>query len=1233
MKQNNIPFQWKNSCTVKPAHVSIFIMILLVLSVFGTSGRANTEETLCEIGINSDQDGDIDGADLQQFAMNLKNGTENFNALSDFARLFGTDDIDISLAKFPPTLAMMVATGEDTLMMAWTQGTDGETPADQVRYDIYLGASESFIPDSSTLVDTITGASQIEITGLRSGTLYYGKVIATYNSGTRCSSNSLQTKTYPFSILEDPNTEIALASDYGLGKYTTSDEFTYIYSSGTPPPVGSILFSENITGGMTIRRVDSTFVSGAEVTVITTDASLTDVLSRASNYTSFKLFDVAEETAAVEASGLGTVTSKSSVLKEGSAYNRMDWENGLLSVEQTSYAYKENTFSVRPQDGTSTVTFLSSKDLSSEFEADVSAKFDPKLITHADWGGTVFKHLDSAQVGAKGTLTLKAFAHYNFAAAGSVNKDFTLWKKTWTSVYSAGPVPVYQEVTLSMNVEANASASSEIKAMAEATFTETVELGAIYDGSRWTTYITHDENKSFSASLDIKGKANAKIKLVPKIEVSFYKIASASLSVEPYVGSDLTFSETTTNWDFLMKYPEYAIQLTSFDASVGIDAKVAASLHVLGMSWDVLPPKCLLGTSSDCLYTFNGWDLFSLPQLKLTANPNQLELQVTDGIHNAFDSSSVQWEVFPDDASIQTGSCSKEGEVTTCRAILIPGIEDEYTVFVSGQGEGILGAVGRQFIEMSVVPCCTHEGDYYIRTQEDIDAFKDIRRLNGNLFIESQTLSSLNGLENLRVIDGDLYIGGAEGNLLLENVDGLTGLVSLSGDLWVGGVGNVGNAKLKNINGLQNLTKFAGWIVIEKNPELQNIQGLIKVTTAWGIDIVDNDSLASLDGLDNLQSLRDPIGGGSLNEDDSFTEIMLWDNPSLTGIDALAGLRAVSNIDIGRNSALESLFGLHNIQQVDEVYVWENHSLQTMQGLNSLQSATWSVEMWENNGMTSLDGLENLRQVGYCLWVSDSPALVSATAVSEIFTSENLEIGFKNLPRLSELPAFKISAASFILIINCDALTDLSHLFDNVIQVDNFQLRENDALKKIETFENLTVVADNLEITQNSQLEDINILNKLARVGGSLTIKENQQLANLNGLIGLEEVGDGLWMNYDMLDISNNDSLNDVSGLGSLERINGNLNVSGNNQLASLHGFEKVKNIGGYFKISFNDKLVSLGFDALESVGDKFQIIYNPQLPIDLACDLENQITIGESSQIYGNKCIERDGTIVCSCE
>lgn len=605
-----------------------------------------------------------------------------------------------------PSLALMVAKDTDKIEMAWVPGSDGITPVGQIKYRIYLSTSENFTPDPATLKKTVTGTSQTEITGLATDTLYYGKVVAEYSTSTSVPSNTLQTKTYKYKVLVDSSAIIAKAADLGLGKHTTTDGTTYTYSGGgTPPDTGAFLFSEDTAGGMTLRLVDSSSVSGDTVTVNTSDASLTDILDRGSIYSSFQLFDVAAQAKDLPAGSAKIAFAKTLTLKDGSRQSSILWKNRLLAAEQTTYAYNEKELKVAPQGKSSVIKLIEPKEVTESFTATVTAEFQPQLITTAEWGGTVVRHLDSAQVAARGTLSLTALAQYNFAASGSVSKNFQLFKRTWISVYSAGAVPVYQEITLSMDITATAAAQAKLKAKAKANLTETVEVGARYDGSTWTPYITHGESDSLTASLDIVGKASAEIRIIPKIEVGFYRVSSASLTVEPFAQSSLTFADTTNNLDFLAANPLHLIQLTSFGASLGMESNVAVTLSALGYSWDALPSTCVLGTGSSCLYSFADIDLFSIPTFSLatsssSATSTDLELQVEDGVFNPFDSSSIRWEVYPDDATITIGSCFRFGTTNTCTATFTPGVEDVYTVFASGYGK--LGEMGRQYKEITL---------------------------------------------------------------------------------------------------------------------------------------------------------------------------------------------------------------------------------------------------------------------------------------------------------------------------------------------------------------------------------------------------------------------------------------------------------------------------------------------------------------------------------------------------
>jgi Leucine-rich repeat (LRR) protein len=597
-------------------------------------------------------------------------------------------------------LSLMVATGTDSLELAWLPANhDGS-----ISYDIHLSEQEEFTPSPATFKKTVTGTTQAEITDLEAGKLYFAVIVAGYGDDSEENSNILQAKTFQNTVTLDASSIVVQAEDLGLGKYTTDDDITYIFFTGTPPATDNILIAEDVAGGITLRRVVSAAkLSDGSVSVVTSEASLTDVFDRGSIYSSAKLFDVQQEEAAQDSMSKNAASGNLSATQRADKYNKIDWKNNLLSAEQINFSYQEDERSVTPQGSSSVIAYDASS--SQQFTANVTAKFKPTLITEAEWGGYIVKELRHAKIAAKGTLSLEALAKYNFSASGQWEKDWQLWKKTWTSVYLLGPsgIPVYQEITLKMNAEAIAYASAEVKAQATASISKSIEIGATFDGYKWTPFITPDDQTSFTASMDIVGRASAQIRLVPSIEVRFYKVASASLTIEPSIRTSLLAEETTNNTDFLTAHPDRSLQLSDFSLYYWLNSYLTITLSGLGMSWDVLPPTCMIGEG--CLYNFEPLTLFSSPSYSLKQkdtvnNERILEMTVIDGTNNTFSPESIEWEVFPEDASITSEECTKSENESTCTASFTPGEEDEYTVFASGYG--ILDEIGRQFDEVTI---------------------------------------------------------------------------------------------------------------------------------------------------------------------------------------------------------------------------------------------------------------------------------------------------------------------------------------------------------------------------------------------------------------------------------------------------------------------------------------------------------------------------------------------------
>ncbi len=657
-----------------------------------------------------DGDSDIDGFDLHLFIQDLNPGLESSSSFETFTRWFGLTDLNAFLSDNGPALRLLAATGTDSVAMAWTPGRDGITPPEQVQYEIHMDKNEGFIPRLSTLKQISAGSGNAEITGLEADTIYFVKIVAIFRDGVNTVTAPREIRTHSFTALQDDAVTVVLASDLGLGPHITDDGILYTFPGEIAPPTGSFLFSQDSHGDMTLRLVDVTSAAGGMVDAATSNAGLTDILDRGAVYTEFELFNVEEKARFFVLDGIGCpVSAQFQVAENGTIHSSVKWDNHFFSARQTTFAQDDPFLTLEPRETGSIVMIKDSG--SSVFEADIAAEFDPEMVVAAKWGSLSGKELEDATVSVKGTLNLKMAAQVNFSAQADLDQTIQLWKRTWTSLYTlSGSVPLFQEITLSMGVKASILTPGKISTGMETELSEIVEIGAAYDGTSWVPYISSETSPEFlSATLNVKGGAEIQIRLIPRIDVRFYGIDGTSLTVEPVVKSFLSEGQTTDHAGFLAEHPEHADQQTGFDASLGVATTVEAGFSGLGTDWDELPSTCVSGPDI-CLNPNSDIDLFSMSEFDIEfqadANKVDLFLEVTTGLNNPFDPSSVQWDVYPKNTAIEDAACyefnNSDGQDTfICTASVTPspGVRD-FTVF--GSGHGTLGDPGRQFRQMDV---------------------------------------------------------------------------------------------------------------------------------------------------------------------------------------------------------------------------------------------------------------------------------------------------------------------------------------------------------------------------------------------------------------------------------------------------------------------------------------------------------------------------------------------------
>ncbi len=149
-------------------------------------------------------------------------------------------------------------------------------------------------------------------------------------------------------------------------------------------------------------------------------------------------------------------------------------------------------------------------------------------------------------------------------------------------------------------------------------------------------------------------------------------------------------------------------------------------------------------------------------------------------------------------------------------------------------------------------------------------------------------------------------------------------------------------------------------------------------------------------------------------------------------------------------------------------------------------------------------------------------------------------------------------------------------------------------------------------------LTEITGLGCLGEVSGNLVIAGNSALTSLQGLASIDRVGGKLYL-------ENNDSLVDLRGLEGVDSLGYHLEVLTNAALESLDGLESLTHMDGVMHIYGNPSLRSLrGLAVLRDVGMGMHIRENPRLPTCEAQAIWDQLTEAgwdgqEQSAIAGN--------------
>lgn len=407
---------------------------------------------------------------------------------------------------------------------------------------------------------------------------------------------------------------------------------------------------------------------------------------------------------------------------------------------------------------------------------------------------------------------------------------------------------------------------------------------------------------------------------------------------------------------------------------------------------------------------------------------------------------------------------------------------------------------------------------------------------------------------NCTSIEGKLVIGtnfGSQNDI--TDLSAFRNVVSTKGLL----IQNTKATSLEGLNAVSAVTNTE--LAIRYNELLTDITALSNVTEAPALSISQNNSLTSLQGLHNIQTVTE------------YVEILQHAQlPNLHGLDNLTSIRG--HLQIRLNNGLTSLSGLDNLEKTGGLKIQSNNSLTSLEGINGLtemdfiDSDNSSLVIAYNPLLTSIEALDNLTNIGgMSIDISSNASLSSLSGIGNInpetinglWLLSSQQLSLCNVPSICEYLSNGGSADISENAVGCNSVAEVQLFCDGfsdcpegnvslLTQADidafsaqyptcttilgNLFIGTESGISDISDLSgllNITNVTGFVSVT-NTSLNDLNGLNALAAIGGDLVISGNAELQNIQALSALTGIG------FSQIIIQNNNSLTSLSGLDNI---------------------------------------------------------------------------------------------------
>ncbi len=370
------------------------------------------------------------------------------------------------------------------------------------------------------------------------------------------------------------------------------------------------------------------------------------------------------------------------------------------------------------------------------------------------------------------------------------------------------------------------------------------------------------------------------------------------------------------------------------------------------------------------------------------------------------------------------------------------------------------------------------------------------------------------------------------------------------------------SSNINNLNGLSQLTLISGSVLrIFNSHNLTNLTGLNNLqSVAFSLDIQNNNSLTSLEGLDGLTNV------GTLR---------ITNNDNLESFNGLNNLTTVSSqLQIISNNSISSFQGFDNLESAYTIYIENNASLINFSGLNNLTNIGYSIYIAICNSLESLHGLESLTSI-------KSVSLNNNNQLSDINALENINPGILEQISLYHNPSLSFCAInSFCQFITSPDLTGWIH---------NNAVGCNNETEIYSMCNGINCLSDGITFTSQSDIDNF-LINypDCTQIGGDLIIQNSADITNLDGLSNITFIDGSLIIdnNTNLVVLSDQDDSQPgfiTNGLNNLTSITNDLIIKDNSNLSDLNGLSALSFVGGIINIEGNSTLASLA--GLNNVG------------------------------------------------